>query len=356
MPEESTICERHHSVVPVLGMPHSGTSMVIAVLAQLGDDVAGDAGAGDAGAGDDQAAGGDRTSRSLYFQRLNEELLKFANCDASGFDAPQKLMAAARVCGWITVEEFRWQEIGEYINRHFSSGPWGWSDSRTFLTLDFWLRLLRELGQTELRPVIVVRNPAEVIAMMAGDVMSSGSTQLPFRQIHRMASDLWVASHRILWQTCCRHRWTVVIFDSFSDPTNAANTAARLARDLGWNDDQAAIALSNFHPRQEELSSRPLTESPAVSDEAVELFEQLKRLAATSRCHLTELPTRELIVHESTCCRLLFRCQNSWKSIAGSTSDWTRCPTMAAQRPARRFGWECRSLLCQDRRFGVGWV
>ena len=37
-------------------------------------------------------------------------------------------------------------------------------------------------------------------------------------RLQQMATELWLAYHRILWQYCCRHQWTMITHESFTDP------------------------------------------------------------------------------------------------------------------------------------------
>lgn len=265
---------RDSIVVPVLGMQHSGTETVAHLLSQLG--------VGFYSLANQSSSDGD------CFRNFNTELLRMTGCDVSGFDAPQKLSASSRFCGQATLDEFRVREVSNFLETMFPTGPWGWDDPRTVITLDFWLRLLKELGFTNVRPIVVVRHPAEVSRIMTADVAKSTGGQLPMDRLHCMAADLWLAYHRILWRYCCRYQWAIVTFDSLNRATGCSDEVARLAGCIGLDASRMAAATKKLDWRSAiqigQLSAAQLNLPP----ETTQLYEQFKRLATPKRTHLTE--------------------------------------------------------------------
>jgi predicted O-linked N-acetylglucosamine transferase (SPINDLY family) len=261
-------------VLPVLGMQHSGIDLVSELLSRMGA----------------QLEAPSQNSNATYFQLVNSQLLMLIGCDPSGLDAPQKIANAARLSGRISVDEPRKREIFSHLELASCSGPWGWSDPRTVLTLDFWLRLLQEMGFHHVRPVIVVRNPVEVTRWMVADVASSGNLQPPSGRLQHMAYELWLTYHRILWGYCCRHRWTVVTYEALSDSTQLETEAGRLARACGLS----LISTSELQDWERSVAHSWLQpgfdSQQVVPAEAAQLYEQFIRLATTTQAHLTESP------------------------------------------------------------------
>jgi tetratricopeptide (TPR) repeat protein len=261
-------------VLPVLGMQHSGINWVSELLSRMGA----------------QLHAPNQHSDATYFQQVNSELLMMTGCDPSGLDAPQKIANAVRLSSRISVDEPRKREIFSRLELASCSGPWGWSDPRTVLTLDFWLRLLPELGFQDIRPVIVVRSPAEVARLMVQDVAGSGYQRLSSGRLYHMAWDLWLTYHRILWRYCCRFPWTVVTYEALSDSRQAESEVRRLAQACGLG----SLSFSEFpdleRPAAHSWQQPALTKEQAVPHEATDLYEQFRRLATSSLAHRTESP------------------------------------------------------------------
>ncbi|HAC92361.1 MAG TPA: hypothetical protein DCF63_17290, partial [Planctomycetaceae bacterium] len=274
-------------MVPILGMHHSGTALMAQLLAEVGVcfDAASPTGV--------QLVGQQATATSVmnpgeYFRGINTQLLHLAGCESTGFDAPHKLLSAARQCVKIVVDDFRHRELADVVRALSERGCWGWEDPRTVLTLDFWQRVFSELKDIQLRPVIVVRQPADVVSEMVDRARIAGERQLSAQQLHRSATDLWLTYNRWLWKFCLRNRWIVVTYQAIAQPNSVADELTRVVTEIGLDPARVARALPRLAPIVTSAAPSPSSGHGAVSREASELYCQFQRLAVDSRKHFTE--------------------------------------------------------------------
>jgi len=125
-------------------MPRAGTSFVMDVLRCHGVAIV---------AG--PAASDPHFGRPPGFQQINERILAR---HGGGWDAPSELPegweSSAAVASLRPVAE-------ELVSRYASREPWAWADPAATFTLPFW----RSLGDG-IRPLVVIRNPLEVIVSL----------------------------------------------------------------------------------------------------------------------------------------------------------------------------------------------
>lgn len=268
-------------------MHHSGTALMAQLLSEVG--ICFDAAnPNDGRLVEQQATASSVMNPGDYFREVNTQLLQLAGCESTGFDAPQKLLWAARQCEKIVMDDFRHRELANLVGTLSAGGCWGWEDPRTVLTWDLWQRVFNELKNIQLRPVIVVRQPAEVVSEMADRARIAGERQLSAQQLHRMATDLWLTYNRWLWKYCLRNRWTVVTYRAIAHPNSVADELTRAVTEIGFDPARVASALPRLARLVQSVLASPSLGKGATPPEANELYEQFKRLAAPSRKHLTE--------------------------------------------------------------------
>ncbi len=135
--------------IAIVGMHRSGTSMVAKLLQEaglhLGDDT-------------DLMPPAEENPEGFYehlgFVTLNDEVL---NAAGAGWDCPPPAGT-----DWASDAFAPFRERARLLAAPLAAtGPWGWKDPRTSLTLPFW-----ESAVGPMRTIVVVRNPLEVVTSL----------------------------------------------------------------------------------------------------------------------------------------------------------------------------------------------
>lgn len=130
--------------ITILGMPRAGTSFITDVLRNHGVPIA-------AGL----SASGRDSGQSCGFRQINERILAR---HGGGWDAPPELPE-----GWESapgIASLR-SAAAELASRSATGEPWAWADSAGAFTLPFWTSITDGI-----RPLVVIRNPLEVIVSL----------------------------------------------------------------------------------------------------------------------------------------------------------------------------------------------
>ena len=276
--------DRTPAVVPILGMHRCGTSMLTGALHQLGQEL----GTPLLEATPDNPNGYWENS---FFVQINAQLLRTMGCDEDGFGSYQQLTALPNRCRQITVEDHKLAEIRTFIESTFLSRVWGWKDPRTVLTFEVWQRVLAQLGFRDVRPVILVRHPAGVVRSLVQRVQRNPANQIPVDQLAAMATEIWLAYHRILWQHCLHQNWFVGTYESFVDPQTAESELIRLAKYCGLDESRVGLALASIKLRED---------SPAAlltpTNAAIKLYHQFQDLVFTASHARSSDPVNAMLI------------------------------------------------------------
>ena len=185
--------------ITILGMPRAGTSFITDVLRSHGVAIA----AGPSASGRDFGL-------SCGFRQINERILAR---HGGGWDAPPELPE-----GWESgpgMDSLR-SAAEELVSRSASPEPWAWADPTGAFTLPFWSAI-----SDELQPLVVIRNPLEVIVSLHARTACS----LPF------AMDLLRRYQQAILQTTTPANRVVTHYGAYAG--NARAEATRVLAALG---------------------------------------------------------------------------------------------------------------------------
>ncbi len=258
-------------VICILGMHRSGTSAISRIVSLLGVQL------GPPGAllepQLDNPKGYWEHSRIV---QINDEIL-------SRFGGMWNVPPAF-VEGWAQgpmVADLR-EEARRMLATEFAGEPlWGWKDPRTCLTLPFW----REVAGP-MRYIIVVRNPAEVLASLAHRDGMSAET----------AEGLWLAyTHAALSHTTGQPPRMVVFFEDVLDdlPGELARMAAFTGSPCDLDDPEVLQSVRDFiEPDMwhHHVSTQALVDQRTVSFAAKSLYLAIRREATLERRQIDDTP------------------------------------------------------------------
>jgi len=181
-----------------------------------------------------------------FFVQVDEQLLAALGQAPAGFDSAQRLMEIPARAERVRLPPAVVQQIRAYIDRTFDGCPrWGWKDPRTVLLLPLWLKLLRELGHTDIRPVVIARPAAACVASLQRRATASGGP--PIREASLMG--IWQAYNRILLHHARGSGWTVTTHALLTTPDTASGELRRLAQALALDEGRVDAALQTIRPR-----------------------------------------------------------------------------------------------------------
>lgn len=226
----------------VLGMHRSGTSCLTGALEQAGVNL------GEVVDWARYNRKGNKESREL--RSINADLLR-AN-GGTWNKPPEKIT-------WN--DEFRARR-DEFLAQVDRSGPWGFKDPRTVLTLDFWLEALPEM-----RFVGTFRDPVAVaMSLMARPKWPEDVNPI----------DTWIAYNRLLLKQCQTHAVPLISFDL--PPDEYQKRLVEIAKGLGLKDADKAVEFFETDLRSAQTrkkSADAFSDNPSLA-EAKKLYQQLE--------------------------------------------------------------------------------
>lgn len=250
-------------VVPILGMHRSGTSMVARALhgmgVDLGSPLLGPRPANPKGFWENQAI--------IYF---NQQMLGTFGCDTDGFDQADTLKHAASKLGRMQMPAEFLERLNGFLGDNFSGLHWGFKDPRTVITYPLWQRILASLGYEDVRPIVVVRNPASSIRSLVrrGDLARRGSEPEAF------AAQIWTTYHRLLLSYLPADT-PIFLQEDFLDSDLAPEVMSRLANRLSLPEARVSPALATIESGL--VNHRGL--EPTSIEETDEIYTVLKARA-----------------------------------------------------------------------------
>ena len=228
--------------ITILGMPRAGTSFITDVLRSHGVAIA----AGPPASARD-------SGQSCGFRQINERIL---TRHGGGWDAPPEFPE-----GWESdpsLDLLR-PAAEELVSRSASCEPWAWSDAAGAFTLSFWSAITDEL-----QPLVVIRNPLEVIVSLHARTACS----LPF------AVDLIRRYLQAIHQTTTPANRVVTHYGAYA--RNARAEATRVLAALGCRAVSTEPDWRGFQPclRHARFALEHLREFALPAD-IVEMYETL---------------------------------------------------------------------------------
>lgn len=198
-----------------------------------------------------------------FFVRINSELLHTMRCDPNGFASYRELLKLPSLSKRVSIDDDKFAEIQSTIGETFSNPVWGWKDPRTVLTFPLWQMILPKLRFRDVRPVIIVRHPQQVVQSLVRRVQADATNDMSQDRLAAMAEEIWTAYNEILLMYAREQRCFVGTYESFVDPVSARTQLARLAQYCGLDSDLVPAALTSIVLRQNEPHLLPTGTSPA---------------------------------------------------------------------------------------------
>lgn len=236
------------SPICVAGMHRSGTSMVTHVLHAAGVDL---------GPGEMLKPAADDNPDGYWehegFVAMNQQLLEALG---GGWDDPPP--ADAQLAD---PERAAWRREAAALVAGFGGRPWAWKDPRNSLTLPFWQEVIDDL-----RVLVVVRHPAEVVASLRRRNGCSRSLSL----------SLWAEySARLLASTGPGQR-IVSHYDTWFDDARGETKRILTGLGLDVDDDDIAGAAAVVSPAiRHHRAGTARTDAEPLPREVAELYEWL---------------------------------------------------------------------------------
>ena len=255
------------SVVPVLGMHRSGTSMLTRMLNLLGMSVG--TTLLEANAGNERGYW-----EHTFFLNANMELLTGLNMPSEGYGDFGQLLEVFRICERVSPTPERRQQFLEVLEQQMGGGCWGWKDPRTVITWPMWHRLLQNTGHQDIRPIVIVRHPADVVRSFMVRYDSSEMTLSRDESAARVLG-IWKAYNTILLKLIRESSCCVSLYEWLIDPAISKSETHRLAQYAGLPEEGVEAALNS-------IGERPLVSVEQLQHadaEAKDLYGQLRELA-----------------------------------------------------------------------------
>ncbi len=247
------------NIFPVLGMHRSGTSMVTRALNLLGMEL-----------GEYLQPPGKANPRGFWehrlFQVINMQFLESGGMHPSGYGNHATLIDFNRRAGSYRLGAKFEEQLINTIQDAFVSPCWGWKDPRTVVLWSFWLRLFQEKGYTNVRPVVVFRDPSATIQSLQrrGDVRSSALKYgMP---IHDFLMSMWCGYNIIILRSPDWKNHLYVRQEDLLDPEKAELELLRLSHHIGGDSSAVPDALAWIDPSLDNRESKPGPVSPAAAE------------------------------------------------------------------------------------------
>ncbi len=259
-------------VIPVLGMHRSGTSMITRLLNHLGLELGGPL----LDAGPDNPQG---YWEHTGFIRQNAEMLAALDSNVHGYGSFAELRRTSTLARRLTVTDEKRTEIHRLLAELADSADraWGCKDPRTVLTWPVWERLLRDFGHVDIRPVVIVRRPAEVVrSLLRRKALTPEFQDTPDDVLRRAGLEVWRAYSLILLSICRRTGCFVGLYERFVTRETAPGELRRLVRFTGLDEQQVAPALDSI--RYADSPHDPATLDGETDDDAEALYQRFVRL------------------------------------------------------------------------------
>ena len=260
-------------VVPILGMHRSGTSMFTRALnllgLELGDSLMPPATDNTLGFWED-----------MFFVSNNMEILRFVGSNSSGIDSASSILKISQQCANVKCTIDCHNNIKKYIKGMFKSSKWGWKDPRTVVLFQFWVKILRNLGYKDLRPVIIVRNPLGTVrSLVKQGHLASISTEVNLTE-EKLALDVWKIYNQILLAISETTLCYISFYEWLIDPKLARDELKRCAHFIGLDIENMDAALKWIDPS---MVHHHFNIKEIGDNEAIDVFEQLKLKADKQR-------------------------------------------------------------------------
>ena len=265
-------------VCPVLGMHHSGASLLTRALNLLGLEL-------EQGLDSTQTDHHKRFWENELIGTLNMRILRAMDRNFSGYGDYQSLTEIPESSGGINLNAEDEDFIAQYLSEAFPYPLWGWKDARSVLLFPFWLNVLTALGAKDIRPILVIRHPAACVQSMlrAGHILPLAS-QLQ-RDPTELIVEMWKAYNQILLAILDETGCFITIHHWLIDDSHARDELERAANYLNIANDgaiQEALTLIEVGPVDADTDR----EASFVDAEALALYWTLVSRAQKQRSAL----------------------------------------------------------------------
>ena len=291
-----SVTPHEQTVVPILGMHRSGTSMVTRLLNSLGLEL----GEPLLDPGPDNPSGYWENTALI---RINAEMLHSMGRNVHGFGTYQEVVSTPSLSQRITITDEKTEELRTLLADTFRSRNWGWKDPRSVLTWPVWKALLPALGYKDVRPLIIIRRPGDVVRSLANRRdLTPEWENIPNDVLHDAALSVWKAYSAILGVIARNTGCLVTAYDLFRAPETARTEMTRVATGLGLSTDALESALSTISPRRApgETSRLEDTDSARQYDELFQRVRDQQQQAGTSVAASRPLPPLERVLQEAS--------------------------------------------------------
>lgn len=284
------------TVVPILGMHRSGTSMVTRLLNLLGLEL----GEPLLEPGPDNPSG---YWENAALVRINAEMLHSMGRNIHGFGTYQEVVSTPSLAQHIKVTGEKTEELRTLLAGTFESGIWGWKDPRSVLTWPVWKTLLPSLEYRDVRPVIIIRRPGDVVRSLANRrELTPEWENIPNDVLHDALLSVWKAYAAILAVIARNTGCLITTYDLFCDPETARKELARIASGLGLQTDALESALATITPRTAGGEATHLEDKESVQqyDGLVERVRDQQRQSGSPVPGSRPLPSLERVLQEAS--------------------------------------------------------
>ncbi len=246
-------------VIPVLGMHRSGTSMVTRLLNLLGVELSWPI----------QPPSADNPLgfwEHRFFQTVNIQILEGLGGHQDGWGTAADLAHIGERASQFQLEDGPMEQVGIRLSQFFNNSIWGWKDPRCMLTWGFWQRALQSYGYTDLRPVIVIRNPIACMQSLErrGDVMASARAS--GQALQPYLEDLWRTYYQVLLKGGIASLSPLIVAqEDLLHPDTAAIEVARLANHIGADKLACLEALDWIDPRLDHREGSQIQLQPSTT-------------------------------------------------------------------------------------------
>jgi hypothetical protein len=263
---------RLSTVVPVLGMHRSGTSLATRALNLMGMDLGWPL----------QPAGPDNPKgfwEHQPIQNRNRELLTAVGMASTGFGTQPQLRKAAANLSSINPSKVWYDSAIEMLERQFTGPLWGVKDPRLVITWPFWKRLLASNGWTDIRPVVVVRDPSAVLKSLLNRGDFGPLAAATGVSVSTLINECWSTYYSLLFSSLGGSAPPLFLSqEDLLDPTVAAYDLERSCNAIGGDESLVDRALAWIDPRMDHRTS-----SISAPPELQAAYQRLRGFASRQR-------------------------------------------------------------------------
>ncbi len=236
------------TIVPVLGMHRSGTSMITRALNILGLEL----GAPLLKPHADNPRG---FWEHEFFISVNIRILETFRVNPDGLAPAADLIRATRDSGRVAIDSATAAAIAGFIDKTFVTETWGWKDPRTVLLFPFWIRVLREIGYSDIRPLIITRNVDDCVpSLLRRGNLGSAEIGDPHSDSAR-AAEMWSVYNEICLSIADNLDACVCRYEAFLDPASTKDELCRCAEFAGLSTGNLSDAIAWITPQQVEAQT-----------------------------------------------------------------------------------------------------